>query len=189
MSTLTSALDIICIATTSDFNSAGEGKCNVTKKASFWIKVSFPTSQRKYSHQMTGLSFTRLHSSASIHVFFYLCVLIPWLFAFLRVTCCYLSTHFPVFLKSFICLFFLERGEWREEEEKGNIDVREEHQSVASLMCPNLACALTWNQTGKLLLCDMMSNSLSHTDQGTILMSVLIPTPSNKYLNIITYLY
>ena len=32
---------------------------------------------------------------------------------------------------------FLERGEGREKEKERNINVREKHQSVASLLCPD----------------------------------------------------
>lgn len=81
---LASGLGIICIAAalgfaaSRSFNPASwrsikEKYCRLpfAKKASFWSTVSLSTSQRKWSHQMAGLSFTKLPSSASIFPSFY----------------------------------------------------------------------------------------------------------------------
>ena len=72
------------------------------------------------------------------------------------------------FFKDFIYLF-LERGEGREKEREKNINV------WLPLGCPLLgtwpatqACALTGNQTGNCLVCWLVLNLLSHTNQGQI---------------------
>ena len=70
------------------------------------------------------------------------------------------------FLKGFMYLF-LERGEGREKEKEGNIDV------WLLLTCPQQgtqpttqACALTGNRTSNPLLCSLVLSPLSHTSLG-----------------------
>ena len=71
------------------------------------------------------------------------------------------------FLKKDFIYFFLERGEGKEKEREGNINV------WLPLTCPLLgtcpptqACALTGNRTCDLLVRRPMLNPLSYTSQG-----------------------
>ena len=62
---------------------------------------------------------------------------------------------------------FLETGEGREKERKGNINVQDRHQSVASHMPPTgtwpttPACAPTGIQTNNLSICRTMPNPVT----------------------------
>ena len=74
----------------------------------------------------------------------------------------------------FLKRFYLDRGEGKEKEREGNIDVQEKHQRLP-LTCPHLgtwltaqAYALTWNQTGDHLVGSLVLNPLSHTSQGWV---------------------
>ena len=85
-----------------------------------------------------------------------------------------LSLYYVSFLslKDFIYLF-LERGEGREKERERNMCERNINQ--LPLTRPQLgtwratqACALTGNQTGDLLVCRLVLDPLSHTNQGCL---------------------
>ena len=67
-----------------------------------------------------------------------------------------------MFLKFFVCLFVLERGEGRER----NIDVKEKRLSVTSCTHPIWGPDLQHRYiTSNLLLCGTMPNQLSHAGQ------------------------
>lgn len=119
--TLASARGIICIAAalgftaTRGFHPASwsgreEKYCQLpfAKKAGFWSTVSLSTSQRKWSPQRAGLSFTKLLSSASSFSSSFLLHLSsdPGLFAVIWITCCNSSPYSPVPSVPFLLLIF-----------------------------------------------------------------------------------
>ena len=75
-----------------------------------------------------------------------------------------------LFFKTFCLLIFREKR--REEERKGNIDVRETFINCLSYVPQpgteptTQACALTRNQNGYISLCRTTPNQLNHTCQG-----------------------
>ena len=99
------------------------------------------------------------------------------------------------FLRFYLFTYLLlDKGKRREKERERNIDVREEHQLVASYSCPQVgtepmtqARALTRNhRTSDLLLCGTTPNQLSHTGPGCnhlILKPYLCTTPNTLLIN------
>ena len=79
------------------------------------------------------------------------------------------ATEFFIFERLYL-IFDREGG--KEKEMERNINVWEEHWSIASRMDPNgtksttQACARTGNWTGDLSLCRIVLHQLSHASQG-----------------------
>ena len=96
--------------------------------------------------------------------------------------CCatYSSIDWSIlFLKRFYLFIIRERG--RELEREGEKHRCVTELSIGCLMAQpgtwptTLACALTRNRTGDLLLCGMMPKPLSHTDWGSLVDSCMCP--------------
>ena len=110
-----------------------------------------------------------------------------WPYTELYLVCSWVLLLEKLFFKKDFIYLFLERGEGREKESEGNINV------WLPLTCPPLgtwpatqACALTGNRTINPLLCRLVLNPLSHTSLG---LEKLLIMPSDWRYNGSPFLY